>query len=179
LEELRNPELAADRMRREYAALGYTDQWIDQRLQGIAIRDELTQEWREREAHEGKEFGVLTDTLHRGTFDISTTEHRQVKHISARSNLRDSMTRMELLLTGLAEETAVGLHHAHDSLGFEELRSDTHEAGEWAGTVRQEYEMMTGRQVVSAENYKKLRQGRQRELQAPLFEETAGDAPEE
>ncbi len=169
LEEMRNPELAADRMRKEYQALGYTDQWIDQRLQGIAIRDDLTQEWRERGAHEGREFAALTETIQRETFDISTAEHRQVKHIGARANLRDSMTRMELLLTGLAEETAIGLHQAHDSLGFEELRSDAREAGEVAGATRQDIEARIGRPVVSAENYKTLRQGRRRELQSPLF----------
>jgi DNA-damage-inducible protein D len=176
LEEMRNPELAADRMRREYEALGYTDQWIEQRLQGIAIRDDLTQEWRERGAHEGREFAALTETIQRGTFDIPTAEHRQVKHISARANLRDSMTRMELLLTGLAEETAIGLHQAHDSLGFQELRSDAREAGEVAGATRQDIEARTGRPVVSAENYKTLRQARQRELQSPLFPDAA---PEE
>ncbi len=169
LEEMRNPELAADRMRREYAALGYSDEWIGQRLKGILVRDELTQEWRERGAHEGKEFATLTETIHNETFEISTTEHRQVKHIGARANLRDSMTNMELILTALGEETAKALHQAHDSEGFTELHADAHEAGDVAGAARQDIEARIGRPVVSAENYKTLRQGRQRELQSPLF----------
>src|SRR5581483_9901491 len=69
LQEMENPELAADRMRQQYRALGYSDEWINARLQGIMVRDELTQEWRERGAQEGRQFAVLTDILHTGTFD--------------------------------------------------------------------------------------------------------------
>src|SRR5262245_33695541 len=89
-----------------YRALGYTDDWIDRRLQGIMVRDELTQEWRERGVKEGREFGLPTDTLNRGAFALSTAERKAVKHISQRQNLRDSMTTLELALTILAEETA-------------------------------------------------------------------------
>lgn len=173
LEEMRNPALAADRMRREYAALGYTDEWIAQRLKGVLVRDDLTQEWRERGAHEGREFAALTDTIHTGTFDLSTAQHRQTKHIGARANLRDSMTNMELILTALGEETAKALHQAHDSEGFTELHADAREAGGVAGATRQDIEARTGRPVVSAENYKTLRQGRRRELQSPLFPDAA------
>lgn len=173
LDEMEHPELVADRMRQHYRALGYTDDWIDRRLQGIVVRDELTQEWRERGAKEGKEFAALTDTLQRGTFDLSTSEHRQVKHIGQRQNLRDSMTTMELLLTALSEETAKELHQVHDSQGFDDLHEDTREAGEVGGAARRDIEARTGRPVVSGENYKTLRQGRQRELQPPLFPNTA------
>ncbi len=169
LDEIENPELAADRMRQQYRALGYTDEWIDRRLQGIVIRDELTNEWHERGAKEGKEFATLTDTLQRGTFGISTAEHRSVKHIGQRQNLRDSMTTMELLLTALTEETAKELHQTRDSQGYHELHRDTEEAGEVGGATRRDIETRTGRPVASGENYKTLRQGRQRELQSPLF----------
>ena len=179
LEELRNPELAADRMRKEYAALGYSDEWIGQRLKGILVRDELTQEWRARGANEGKEFAALTETIHGGTFDLSTAEHRKVKQIGARSNLRDSMTNMELVLTALGEETARELHQTRDSKGFEELRTDAGDAGGLAGATRQEIEALIGRPVVSGENYKTLRQGQQRELQSPLFPDAAPDEAEE
>jgi hypothetical protein len=172
LEEMDNPELAADRMRAHYRALGYTDDWIDRRLQGIMVRDELTQEWRERGAKEGREFGILTDTLNRGTFDLSAAEHKTVKHIGQRQNLRDSMTTLELALTILAEETAKELHQVHESEGFGELRQDTQEAGEVGGAARRDIEARTQRPVVSGENYKTLRQGRQRELQVPLFADT-------
>lgn len=179
LQEMANPELAADRMRTHYRRLGYTDDWIDRRLQGIIVRDELTNEWHIRGANEGREFSALTDTLQRGTFDLTASEHRQVKHIGQRQNLRDSMTTLELALTILAEETAKELHQAHDSQGFGELHEDTQEAGEVGGATRRDIEARTGRPVISSENYKTLRRGRQRELQSPLFPPDTPDAGDE
>ena len=175
LDEIEHPELAADRLRQQYRALGYSDEWIDRRLQGIVIRDELTNEWRGRGAQEGREFAALTDTLQRGTFDLSTSEHRQVKHIGQRQNLRDSMTTMELLLTALSEETARELHQARDSQGYGELHRDAGEAGEVGGAARRDIEARTGRPVVSGENFKTLRQGRQGALQDPLFSSSDAD----
>lgn len=160
------------RIVRAYREMGYSDEWIGLHLLEIWTQYELTQEWRERGAHEGREFAALTGTIHNGTFDLSTTEHREVKRIGARANLRDSMTNMELILTALGEETAKELHQTHDSEGFNELHADVHEAGKLAGATREQIESLTGRPVVSAENYKTLRQGRQRELQAPLFADT-------
>lgn len=156
LEEVENPELAADRMRQLYRARGYSDDWIDRRLQGIVIRDELTQEWRERGAEEGKQFAILTDILSRGTFDVSVAKHKQIKALKSRDNLRDSMTTMELLLTALSEETAKTLHQVHDSQGVKKLESDAHEAGDVAGATRRDIEARTGQPVVSSENYKVL-----------------------
>jgi hypothetical protein len=98
-----------------------------------------------------------------------------VKHIGGRQNLRDSMTTMELLLTALAEETSKELHQVHDSQGMNELRDDATEAGEVGGAARRDIEARTGRPVVSNENYKTLREGRQRELQDPLFPPNAND----
>lgn len=156
LEEIEQPELAADRMRQHYRALGYPDEWIDRRLQGIMVRDELTQEWRERGAQEGREFAVLTDILHRGTFDVNTAQHKAVKSLKVRHNLRDSMTTLELALTILAEETAKELHQVRESQGFGELQRDTGEAGDVGGAARRDIEARTGRPVVSSENYKTL-----------------------
>jgi hypothetical protein len=166
LAEIDDPELAADRMRQLYRARGYSDEWIDRRLQGIVVRDELTQEWRERGAEEGREFAVLTDILSHGTFEISTAAHKQIKKLKTRDNLRDSMTTMELLLTALGEETAKTLHQVHDSQGFGDLQSDAHEAGDVAGATRRDIEARTGQPVVSTENYKTLTA---RERQASLF----------
>ncbi|HKT39326.1 MAG TPA: Bro-N domain-containing protein [Ktedonobacterales bacterium] len=180
LDEMENPELAADRMRQHYRALDYTDEWIDRRLQGIVIRDELTHEWHERGAKEGKEFAALTDTLQSGTFDVSASEHHSVKHIGQRQNIRDSMTTMELLLTALTEETAKELHQTRDSQGYGELHRDAREAGEAGevgGATRRDIEARTGSPVVSSENYKTLRQGRRRELQSPLCSDDAAEEP--
>src|SRR5262249_31082270 len=174
LQEMENPELAADRMRQQYRQLGYTDEWINARMQGIMVRDELTAERRERGAQGGPQFAALTDILHKGTFDLKTAQHKVLKHIGSRGDLRDSMTSLELALTILSEATATELHQVHASHGIDELKIDTGEAGEVGGAARRDIEARTGRPVVSPENYKQLRQGRQRELQDPLFPAETG-----
>ncbi|HEX6798273.1 MAG TPA: Bro-N domain-containing protein [Ktedonobacterales bacterium] len=156
LEELENPRVAADSLRLMYHKKGYADEWIEQRLQGIVVRDELTTEWRERGAEEGREFAILTEILHRGTFDVSTDEHREVKSLKQRDNLRDNMTTLELALTMLSEATSTTLHQARDSKGLVELQRDALRAGEIAGNAREQIETETGRPVVSAENARSL-----------------------
>lgn len=158
LEELENPGLAIDRARHYYLAQGYSAEWITQRLRSVVTRDDLTDEWRERGAQEGREFAILTDTLHRGTFNITTAEHKAVKALKKRDNLRDSMSIVELALTSLAEATATTMHREHDSHGFDELQGDTREAGEVAGAARKDIETRLGRPVVTSENHKTLTQ---------------------
>ncbi|HEX6819636.1 MAG TPA: hypothetical protein VF120_14765 [Ktedonobacterales bacterium] len=170
MDEMEDPSLALERARKLYARQGYADDWIDKRLQGQIIRDELTQEWADRGAKEGKEFARLTDTIHHGTFEVTTAEHKEFKGLKSRQNLRDSMTTFELLLTGLGEETAKTLHQVHDSAGFNALQSDCEEAGEVGGAARLDTETRTGRSVVSPVNHQQLRQERQRELQPPLLD---------
>ena len=104
----------------------------------------------------GREFAILTDVLHRGTFGIKTEEHRVIKQLKRRDNLRDSMTSLELVLSSLAEATATELHQAHDSQGFDELGRDAHQAGGIAGTTRQQIEAQSGRSVVSPDNHATL-----------------------
>jgi DNA-damage-inducible protein D len=176
--QTRRTELADAQIeaRRKYQRLGYSEEWIDRRLQGITVRDELTAEWTMRGAKEGQEFAALTDTLQRGTFDLSTREHKQVKHISAKQNLRDSMTGLELALTTLTEETAKAMHQTRDSQGYGELARDAGEAGEVGGAARRDIEERIGAPVVSSENYKTLRQERQKQLQPPLFPPDNDDA---
>ena len=175
LREMENPALAADRLRQEYRRLGYDDEWIGQRLLNIVTRDELTEEWQQRGAEEGRQFAALTDTLHRGTFDVGVRDHRAIKHIGRAQNLRDSMTRVELALSTLAEATAAELHQTRDSQGYEALRGDAQEAGEVGGAARRDIEARTGYPVVSGENYKTLRQGRAPGRQLPLPEATDGE----
>lgn len=141
-------------------------------MQSIVARDELTAEWSERGASEGKQFAALTEILHTGTFDLSTAEHKVVKQLGKRADLRDSMTPIELALTILGEATSADFHQTRDSQGMQELRRDAGEAGEVAGAARRDIENRAKHSVVSPENYKALRQGRQRELQSPLFEES-------
>lgn len=156
LEEIEAPERAADRMRQLYKQRGYTDEWIRARLQSIVTRDELTEEWRERGAHEGREFAVLTEILHTGTFDVSTEQHKGIKALKKRENLRDNMTPLELALTILSETTATALHQTHDSQGMGDLSDDARRAGRVGGTARRDVEAEIGRPVVSAENAKTL-----------------------
>jgi hypothetical protein len=171
LEELENPSLAIDRARQYYLSKGYSQEWIAQRLRSIVTRDDITEEWRERGAQEGREFALLTDTLHKGTFDINTAQHKEVKALKKRDNLRDSMSIVELALTSLAEATSTALHREHESHGFSELQGDAREAGEVAGSARKDIETRLGRSVVTAENYKSLTQPVQ---QTSLFD-TATD----
>ena len=175
LQEMENPALAADRLRQEYQRLGYDDEWIGQRLLHIVTRDELTEEWQQRGAEEGRQFAALTDTLHRGTFDVGVRDHQAIKHIGRAQNLCDSMTRVELALSTLAEATAAELHQTRDSQGYEALRGDAREAGEVGGAARRDIEARTGHPVVSAENYKTLRQGRTPAQQLPLPDATDGE----
>ena len=107
---------------------------------------------------------------------MGVRDHQAIKHIGRTQNLRDSMTRVELALSTLAEATAAELHQTHDSQGYEELRSDTQEAGEVGGAARRDIEARTGHPVVSGENYKTLRQGRMAARQLPLPDATDGEA---
>jgi hypothetical protein len=136
LQEMGDPSLAADRVRRDYERMGYPSEWIRARLENVATRDELTTEWRERGAREGREFAVLTDTLSRGTFDLTTAAHKAVKGLRGSANLRDNMTTLEIALTTLAEATSTAIHQANESQGMGELRRDAQEAGDIAGAAR-------------------------------------------
>lgn len=156
LAETENPALAVERARMEYLQKGYSDEWIEKRLQSIAIREQVTDERRDRGAREDRQFAKLTNVLHEGTFEVKVQEHKDIKSLGARENLRDSMTTLELLLTGLAEETAKTLHQARDSQGMRDLTRDAHEAGEVGGAARRDIEQRSGQRVVSPENYRTL-----------------------
>jgi DNA-damage-inducible protein D len=122
-------------------------------LQGIIVRDELTNEWHERAAKEGQEFATLTDTLQHCAFDLTAAEHKMVKHNGAAAEparLDDhARVRTDDPRRGNRQE----LHQAHDSQGFDELHQDAHEAGEVGGAARRDVEARTQRPVVSSENY--------------------------
>lgn len=169
LREEAQPSLAVERLRGLYRKKGYADQWIERRLEKIGVRTVVTTEWSMRGAREDRDFAVLTDTLSTGTFDITTSEHKAIKGLTARQNLQDSMTVMELALSSLAEATAATLHQERDSKGLPALRRDASEAGEVGGAARRDVEARTSKQVVSTINYKQLQQERARELQLRLF----------
>lgn len=155
LNEIENPELAMGRMQDLYEKKGYPKEWIDKRLRGIAVRQDLTDEWKERGAASSKEFAILTNEIMQGTFDLKVDEYKQVKSL-VRENLRDHMTDIELILTMLAEATTTKLHRDRDSQGIDPLTKDAKDGGAVAGRTRKDIEQQTGKPVISTGNFKQL-----------------------
>lgn len=120
LEEIENPELSMERMQALYEKKGYPKEWIDKRMRGIAVRQDLTDEWKNRGAKTSREYAILTNEIMQGAFDLKVDEYKQVKGL-ARENLRDHMTDIELILTMLGEATTTKLHRDRDSQGIEPL----------------------------------------------------------
>jgi len=156
-EEIENPEAALERVRETYKAKGYDDTWIDTRIRGDLIRNELTDEWRERGAKEGIEFALLTNVLTEGTFGLTVQAYKTYKLLPSRVNLRDHMTPLELALTSLSEATSITFHRTRDSQGFTELKRDATDAGATAGKARKVIEEDIGQSVVTSENYLHLK----------------------
>ncbi len=121
IDEIENPELAMRRMQELYEKKGYPKEWIDKRLRGIAVRQDLTDEWKNRGARTTLEYAILTNEIMQGSFGLKVEEYKQVKDL-ARENLRDHMTDIELILTMLAEATTTELHRKRDSRGMPPLR---------------------------------------------------------
>jgi prophage antirepressor-like protein len=163
LDEIENPELAMGRMQDLYEKKGYPKEWIDKRLRGIAVRQDLTDEWKDRGAASSKEFAILTNEIMQGTFDLKVDEYKQVKSL-AQENLRDHMTDIELILTMLAEATTTKLHRDRDSLGMEPLKKDAKDGGAVAGRTRKDIEHQTGKPVISSVNFKSLAGGSSKKL---------------
>lgn len=160
LQEIENPELAAERAREIYKAKGYSAEWIERRLQSIVTRNELTDEWRQRGVKEGLEFGVLTSDIARETFGITPSEHKQVKKLK-RENLRDHMTGLELAFTILGEAATTEIARQDDAQGFQENQTAAQKGGRIAGNARRELEAETGKPVVSPTNYLKSPQAQE------------------
>lgn len=155
IQEIENPELAQERMKQLYEQKGYPKEWIDKRLRGIAVRQDLTDEWKERGASDRLEYAILTNEIMQGTFGLKVEEYKGLKGLE-RENLRDHMTDIELILTMLAEATTTKLHRDRDSQGFEPLRKDAQDGGAVAGRTRKDIETQSGQPVVSSTNHKTL-----------------------
>lgn len=155
LEEIENPELSMERMQELYEKKGYPKEWIDKRMRGIAVRQDLTGEWKNRGARTNLEYAILTNEIMQGTFDLKADEYKQVKGL-ARENLRDHMTDIELILTMLGEATTTKLHRDRDSRGIEPLKKDAQEGGAVAGRTRRDIEKRSGKPVVTSDNFKRL-----------------------
>lgn len=154
IKEIEDPELATKRTRLLYKLKGYSDAWIEKRMRGIAIREELTEEWQNRGANEDVDYEVLTAEISKATFGITPAEYKDLKGLK-RQNLRDHMDDFELIFTMLGERSTTEIHRNEDSKGIEKLKSDAQAGGAIAGGARQQLEKRLGRSVVSKENFLK------------------------
>ena len=156
LEEIVNPELAINRAKETYIRKGYEDTWIAQRLKTIDNRKELTDTWKERGAKD-RDYAILTDEIYKSTFNMNTAQYKELKGISkTKRNLRDSMGKLELAITNLAEVTANEMHNTNNSFGLAELKDDVQEAGKITGKARKEIEEKIGKKVAEKTNYNSL-----------------------
>ena len=140
IEEISNPEIAMNRMKRIYEKKGYSKSWIRQREKGIISRQNLTDEWKSRGVVEKKEYSILTNEIYKSGFGYTTKEYKKIKNITKNKNLRDSMTNIELALTNLGEVAAIELHIKNNSNGLDELKSDMNKAGKVINKAKKELE---------------------------------------
>lgn len=150
--EVANPELAIERARQTYIKKGYSKEWVNARIKGIPIRNELTNEWRKRGVIIRKDFAILTNEISKSTFGITINQHKDIKKIDEKQMLRDHMSPLELVLTTLAEVTTTELHKTNDSKGMGELKIDAHDGGEIASITRKNIETKLGKPVVTSCN---------------------------
>ena len=161
VQEIENPEIAQKRMRELYKAKGYSDAWIEKRVRGIAIRDELTSEWDKRDIETDKEYSILTAEISKATFGLTPSEYKKVKGLK-RENLRDHMGDLELIFSMLGEASTTRIARDKDAQGFAENKSATKEGGAVAGTARKELEKQIKGKVVSKENYLEVQEKQKR-----------------
>ena len=161
VQEIEDPELAAKRMRMTYRMKGYTEDWIEKRMRGIVIREELTEEWQNRGAAEEKDYEILTAEISKATFGVTPSEYKDLKGLK-RHNLRDHMNDLELIFTMLGERSTTEIHRTKDTKGLPNLTVDAKIGGNVAGIARKELEKQLGRSVVSKKNYIKTPQNRER-----------------
>ncbi|HEY1171737.1 MAG TPA: Bro-N domain-containing protein [Verrucomicrobiae bacterium] len=157
IQEIENPELASKRVRAIYKSKGYSEDWIEKRMRSIAIRDELTDEWKKRGVKEQREYAILTAEISKATFGLTPTEYTELKNLK-RENLRDHMTDLELIFSMLGEASTTEIARNKDAQGFPQNKKAALEGGAVAGNARRELEQRSGRKVVTSENYLSLTQ---------------------
>jgi DNA-damage-inducible protein D len=154
IEEIENPELGQDRIKEYYELKGYPKEWIDKRLRGIAVRQELTDEWKNRDIKSEKEFAILTNEISKATFGKTVGEYKEFKKLQKKNqNLRDHMTDLELIFTMLGEKTTTEITKERNSQGFEECKESAKEGGEAAKDARESVERRLGKSTISKENF--------------------------
>ncbi|MDP2990604.1 MAG: Bro-N domain-containing protein [Kiritimatiellota bacterium] len=157
IQEIEDPELATKRTRALYKAKGYSDGWIEKRMRSIAIRDELTDEWKKRGVKEQIEYAILTAEISQATFGLTPSQYAEFKRLK-RENLRDHMSDLELIFSMLGEAATTEITRTRDAQGFPENKHASRAGGTVAGNARRELEKKSGRPVVTRENYLALTQ---------------------
>lgn len=152
LDEIENPELATQRTRELYKLKGYSDDWIEKRMRSIAIREELTEEWKNRGVKEKIEYAILTAEISKATFGITPSEYKEVKGLK-NQNLRDHMTDLELIFSMLGEASTKEIAVNTDTQGFEQNKRAAKAGGKIAGDARKQLEVKSGKKVITSENY--------------------------
>ena len=155
IEETIDPELTIERALETYIKKGYTREWINQRLQAIQVRKELTDEWQNRGVKEGVEYAILTDEITKAWSGMSTRQYKNLKGLK-KENLRDNMSTLELVLNMLAEATTTELSKSREPQGLVENQSIARQGGQIAGNARKEIEENTGRPVITSKNAAEL-----------------------
>ena len=161
IQEIEDPELAMKRMRAIYKAKGYSDDWIEKRIRGIAVREELTDEWQKREIKEQKEYAILTSEISMATFGMTPSEYKKFKGLK-RENLRDHMRGLELIFSMLGEAATTEITRNRNAVGFEENKQTAKEGGSVAGKARKNLEKKSGKPVSTRRNYLKESQKKKR-----------------
>jgi len=159
VQEIEDPELATKRTRALYKAKGYSDNWIEKRMRGIAIREELTDEWKKRRVKEEAEYAILTAEISKAAFGLTPSQYKRLKGLK-RENLRDHFNDLELIFSMLGEAATTEITRTKDAQGFIEAKGAAHEGGQVAGKARKDLESKTGKRVVSKQNYLQTPQDR-------------------
>ena len=152
LDEIENPELATQRTRELYKLKGYPADWIEKRMRSIAIREELTEEWKNRGVKEQIEYAILTADISKATFGLTPSEYKKVKGLKSQ-NLRDHMTDLELIFSMLGEASTTEIVKKKNPIGFIENKKAANQGGKIAGDARKALELETGDKVVSSKNF--------------------------
>ncbi len=163
VEEIQNPELAQKRMKEIYRAKGYSDDWIEKRVRGIAIRDELTDEWKKRDVKTEREYAILTAEISKETFGMTPSEYKKFKRLK-RENLRDHMNDLEIIFSMLGERVATEITRNKDVEGFVECEDAAKQGGNVAGNARKDAEKRIGKPISTKDNYKHLAEKKKKEI---------------
>lgn len=160
IQEIENPELAQERMKELYEKKGYSKDWIDKRLRGMAIRQNLTDEWKERGITKEKDYAILTAEISKATFGITPSEYKEVKGLTKKNqNLRDHMTDLELIFTMLGERVTTEISQQEKPESFSENKKVARRGGNVAGVARKETEKELGHSIISSENFLDINKG--------------------